>query len=80
MTAQRCDNCHFSKPSGYANYVQCRRFPPSVDVTPGKQYRTAPLVRDNAWCGEWRKHGDRPSDAEPETPRERLLKTFRKWS
>ncbi len=77
MSAQACKNCHFSKPSGVDFRVECRRFPPSVSVSSLSAYiRFPPLVAENDWCGEWRAHGHRPPQVEPETAQERMFKWF----
>lgn len=77
MTAEACKNCHYSRPSGMSYKVECRRFPPSVLIgSLGSQPRSAPVVSESAWCGEWRAHGKRPADPEPETSVERMFKWF----
>lgn len=77
MTAQACKNCHYSKPIGVDYKVECRRYPPSVNVASlGAHQRSAPLVDQSAWCGEWTAHGKRPLQAEPETVAERMHRIF----
>lgn len=77
MKAQACKNCHFSRPSGVDYHVECRRFPPSVNVASfGAYRRDPPLVNESGWCGEWRAHGDRPPTPEPATAQERMFKWF----
>lgn len=75
MKIQRCENCHFSVPCN-PWHVLCRRYPPSVGLGLGAENPVAPKVRIDGWCGEWREHGKRPAEPQPETSQERMFKWF----
>lgn len=75
MSAQACKNCHYSAPATDF-HVACRRYPPSVGLSLGGEHPRPPLVRVADWCGEWRPHGYRVKEAEPETVVERMHRVF----
>ncbi len=52
-----CKFAHFSTPLGTLLKINCRRYPPQVNIneTDDDYYETTiwPLVEQNQWCGEF---------------------------
>ncbi len=53
---QACENCHFSIPANDEQIVYiCHRYPPTITHMQGAQMTTNfPIIRADAWCGEWK--------------------------
>jgi len=52
--AECCENCYYSRANDETS-ITCCRYPPAITRVDGKQVTTFfPLLRHEAWCGEWR--------------------------
>jgi len=51
---EQCQNCFYSRANDSSS-VSCCRYPPTITQVNGPQVTTFfPLLRLEAWCGEWR--------------------------
>jgi hypothetical protein len=80
LTTPSCGNCVFAIREPASTF--CRRYPPSVLPAEAGQFRTSyPGVRDEFWCGEWKrslKFGTPIADPPPST-REQDANFIKQW-
>jgi len=52
---QCCNTCYYSRANDETS-VTCCRYPPEITKVEGNSITTYfPLLKKEAWCGEWRK-------------------------